>query len=262
VQISVEEDPSLDGSYAVNEIGAVELGYVGPVILYNKSEGAAADKVSEVLKNRHFRNATVHVKIIRASYDRVKVEGAVQGPSTLRIGAGDSISLNDALLRAGGLRPTAKGAKVRILRGGLLSAVAPATGGEVYSLVSDEGVPSIPEVWLKNNDVVRVYSSGTETAAESGEKEVIVLGEVMRQGVYRFQAAQPCTMLHLLFQLGQIPPYADQKAVKIIRRGKGGAEQELRVDIRKILEKGDPDSDVVLQNGDRVVFPAKRISLF
>ncbi|MBN2302662.1 MAG: polysaccharide biosynthesis/export family protein, partial [Lentisphaerae bacterium] len=52
IQITVKEDPSLDGSYPVNEIGAVELNYVGPVILYNKTERGAEAKIREVLTAR------------------------------------------------------------------------------------------------------------------------------------------------------------------------------------------------------------------
>ena len=77
VQISVAEDPGLDGSYRVNEIGAVEMGYVGPVILFNKREKDAEKKIREVLKSRDFRNATVQVRILRASYDNVMVNCSV-----------------------------------------------------------------------------------------------------------------------------------------------------------------------------------------
>ena len=76
LQIKVREDPGLDGSYPVNEIGAVALGYVGPVILYNRTERDAAVKIRDILKTRGaFKNSTVSVKIIRASYDKIQVAG-------------------------------------------------------------------------------------------------------------------------------------------------------------------------------------------
>ena len=261
LQVSVEEDPNLDGSYAVNKIGAIELGYIGPVILYNKTEREAEAKIASILKSRHFKKATVKVKILRASYDRIKVDGSVNQPGLIPIGAGDVITLNDALLRAGGIRASAKGARVRIVRGGLLSALASTLEGEEYSLVTEDGKPNIPYVTLSNNDVAYVFSS--EVAAESGgEKDILVLGEVRKPGVYRFASDEPCTMMHLLFKLGELPPYANSKAIKLIRKKSDGTESEITVDARKIISRGDPADDIKLENGDRVIVPARRISLF
>ena len=260
VQVTVKEDRNLEGSYTVNDIGAIELGYVGPVILYNMTEKQAEQKIREVLESRYFRTATVRLKMLKASYDKMMVLGAVNKPGVIKIGAGDSVSLNDALLRAGGLRPSIKGAKVRVVKGGLTKAVA--FDGEEYALISVDGKPSIPDVKLRNNDVVYVFSSDVSTPAEVGEKEVYVLGEVQKPGVYRFSSAEPCTMMHLMFKLGGLPPYANAKAIKIMRRDKNGNEQEIKVNTEKILSEGKPEDDVALDNGDRIVIPARRISLF
>lgn len=263
VQVSVAEDPSLDGSYPVNEIGAVELGYVGPVFLFNKTAREAAQKIKDVLKTRgQFVNATVTVRILRASYDNVLVTGAVNRPGMIRIGAGDSIQLNDALLRAGGLRPSARGVRVRVVRSGLLSAVAPSLEGEEYSLLSAEGKPSVPEVILRNNDIAFVFSGQVEAGGAAAEKEIVVLGSVGRSGVYRFAANEPCTMMYLIFKIGGLPAQANRKAVKIIRKDKDNNETEIKVNVSDVLEDGNPKYDTPLENGDRVVFPERRRSLF
>lgn len=262
VEVRVVEDSGLDGSYTVNEIGAVELGYVGPVILLNKTEEDAAGKIAEVLMGRHFKNATVRVRIMRASYDKVQVSGGVNRPGVLKIGAGDVISLNDALLRAGGLRPAARGAGVRIIRDGLLSAVALAIEGEEYVLMTEDGRPTVPDVMLDNNDIAYVFSSHDDAAVEVGEKEILVLGEVSRRGVYRFPTEEPCTLMHLIFKMDGFPPYADERAVKVVRLDEDGNEQEIVVNARNILESGDPSYDIPLKNGDRVIVPARRFSLF
>ena len=260
VQVSVKEDRQLEGSYTVNEIGAIEFGYVGPVILYNMTEKQAEQKVREVLESRYFRMATVTLRILKASYDKMMVLGAVNKPGVIKIGAGDAISLNDALLRAGGLRPAIKGAKVRIVKGGLTKAVA--FDGEEYVLVSEDGKPSVPDIKLKNNDVVYVFSSDVSTPTEVGEKEVYVLGEVSKPGIYRFSGTEVCSMMHLLFKIGGLPPYANAKGIKIMRRDKNGNEQEIKVNAENILKEGRPEDDVLLENGDRIVVPARRISLF
>lgn len=265
VQIQVEEDATLDGNYPVNDIGAIQFGYVGPVILFNKTEVQAEQKIREVLRQRNFRKATVRVRILKASYDKVQVSGDVNRPSLIRIGSGDSISLSEALLRAGGIRPSARNCKAQIIRGGLLSPVPFALEREVYNLVDDSGKASIPEVMLRNNDMLELVSSQPASvggAAGGGEVEVIVLGEVGRPGVYRFGQGEPCTMMHLIFKMGSLPRFANGKAVKIMRRDSSGLEREIKVDVEKLLDNGNPDDDVPLQNGDRIKVPARRISIF
>ena len=263
LQIKVKDDHSLDGNYPVNELGAVELGYVGPVILYNMTARNAAQKIKEILDGRYFRDAVVAVRIMRASYDKIQVSGAVNKPGLIRIGAGDVISLNDALLRAGGVKASAKGAKVRIVRGGLLSALASVLQGEEYPLVQDSEKPIVAAVSLRNNDIAYVFSTEAEASVEVGDKEVLVLGEVSKPGIYRFSGMEPCTMLHLMLKMGGLPPYANQKTVKVIRRnGEGSEEEEFSVNVEQILERGDPQDDFPLQNGDRVLVAARRLILF
>jgi protein involved in polysaccharide export with SLBB domain len=267
VQITVDEDPELNGTYPVNEIGAVKLGYVGPVILYNKTEVQAAEKIRDILTSRHFRNATVQVRIIRASYDKVRVDGEVMSPGVVKIGAGDSISLNDLLLRAGGLKPTAKGAMAKVVRTGLLSAVALAADGEVYALFDEQARPLVPDVRLRNNDIVMVFvSRGGDASAPvvaAAPRQVLVLGEVNKPGIYTFDAGEPATMLRLMLKMGgQISSYANARAVRVIRQGDGEYEQELRVDVEKLLKDGDPAEDIELMDGDRVIVPQRRVTLF
>ena len=265
LKIRVKEDPALNGSYPVNDIGAVQLGYVGPVILFNKTEAEAERKIQQILEGREFKNATVDVEIIRASYDRVQVVGHVVRPGVLQIGAGDGISLNDALLRAGGLKISPKDTRITIVREGMVSVVAPALGGETVKLLDGAGKPAVPDIVLRNNDIAYVYdSSGRGTGGQNRPvtKQVLVLGEVPKEGFYRFQGTDTCTLMHLIFKMGGLPRFANDKAIRIIRRNAYGAEEEFTVNARRILKDGNPDLDIPLEDGDRVIVPEKVISLF
>jgi len=228
------------------------------------TEKQAERKIRGILENRYFRKgkATISVKIQKASYDKIKVTGAVNRPGLVMIGAGDTITLNEALRRVEGLRVSAKGAKVRIVRDGLLDPLVESREGETYSLVAGNGKPMVPDVTLDNNDVVYVFSSQGGETPQVGEKTVLVLGEVRQEGYQTFMGTEPCTMLHLILKMGGLPPYANKKAVRILRRDVNGNEEEIRVNIIDILDDGNPEDDVPLENGDRVIFPARRISLF
>ncbi|HAS81790.1 MAG TPA: hypothetical protein DCS43_03715 [Verrucomicrobia bacterium] len=267
LKVSVREDSALDGSYQVNEISAIQLGYVGPVFLHNMTEGQAALKIKEVLESRFFNQATVTVQILRASYDKIALQGRVSSPGIIKIGSGDRISLNDALLRVGNVTAPIKNARIRIVRGGLLRAVASNEPGEIYSLIDAKGNPEVPDVDLWNNDIAFVYaSSGNNNSpvaiAEKADKDILVLGEVKRQGMYRFADGSPATLMHLIFNMGGFPAYANTKAIKIIRRDDQGLEHEIIADASLILEDGSPERDIPLEHGDRVIVPPRKISIF
>lgn len=262
LRIRVSEDGNLNGNYVVNEIGAISFAYIGPIILWNMTEEQAAARIQEVLQSRDFRNATVTVEMLRASYDRVAVDGQVVRPGMIRIGAGDLISLNDALLRVGGLSGAVRGMQVRVLRGGMTNVLASVQRGEVYAMQDLEGRPTIPEVWLGNNDQAIVFTSRAQATAVRGDKEILLLGEVNRRGPIRFSAGEPATMMRLVFKMGGFPQYANQRNVRIVRRDDQGGEYELSVNVQQIMETGDPDLDVPLEDGDRIIVPARRISLF
>lgn len=262
VQINVEEDGNLSGTYPVNDIGAVELGYIGAIILYNKTEKEAERQIRERLISRDFRNATVTVKIVKASYDKIMVVGAVGKAGEVRIGAGDAITLNDALRRAGGLRTSVKGAKVKVIRKGLLTPFPTALEGEEYGLETAEGKPSIPDVKLSNNDVVNVFSGEVASPEVGGDRDIMVVGAVPRPGIVRFSPGEQCTVMYLFFKIGGLPQYADKKKVKLVRRGEDGQETETIIDVEKILSEGKPEDDKILENGDRIVVPARRLTLF
>jgi polysaccharide export outer membrane protein len=262
VQVSVIEDSSLDGSFSVNEIGAIDLGYVGPIILMNKSESEAAGKIGGVLRTRGFKKATVKVKILRASYDKVKIDGSVSRPGLVRIEPGGTISLKEALLRVGGIKVSARAAEVRVIRQGLEDPVYKDKVGELYTLIGEDGTAKVPEVFLRNNDVASVFSSSVQAGSVGGQKDVTVLGEVNRPGIYRFGSNEPCTMMHLLFKIGQFPAYANLKKVRLIRPDGDDGEDESIINAQKILEEGDPDDNLPLEDGDRIIIPARRLSIF
>ena len=157
--ISVTEDPSLNGRYSVNNSAAIDFGYVGMVFLQDMTVEQAEAAIKNVLEGRYLNHASVSVKIAKASYDFVGVLGNVETPGEIKIGPGATITLNDALRRAGGLRGNRESNRVKIVRGGLRTPFGPAAEGEVLSLVTEGGQLRIPDVYLRNNDLVYTFAS-------------------------------------------------------------------------------------------------------
>lgn len=260
VSITVKEDPSLDGHYRVNDFGAIDFGFVGLVILNSMTAEQAEAQIKSLLESRYLKVATVTAKIAKASYDRVQVGGEVVRPGALRIGPGTAISLHDALLRSGGVRPNASKTRVKVVSGGMRSPFGPAAEGEVYELMDADGRPWVPDVQLRDSDFAYIYSSGSATPG--GDKSILVLGEVSRPGPVRFASGEPCTVMYLLFKIGGLPRFAKANAIKIVRRDSEGNETEIVADGQRLMKYGRPEDDIALENGDTVVVPYRGFSLF
>ncbi|MEI6787009.1 MAG: polysaccharide biosynthesis/export family protein [bacterium] len=269
--ISVSEDPSLNGKYMVNDASAIDFGYVGLVFLPDMSIEQAEAEVKRVLEGRYLKNATVSVKLAKASYDRVGVQGSVEMPGDIKIGPGATISLSDALRRAGGIRGNRENCRVKIVRGGLKTPFGPAAEGEVSSLVTEDGQLKVPDVFLRNDDLIYLFTPASDTAqgvpgnagsAGAGGKRVVLLGEVPRRGVIEFAENEPCTLMYLLFKIGGLPRFAKADQITVVRRNKDGTEKSFLVDGDKLMNNGKPEDDIVLETGDRIVVPARKISFF
>lgn len=269
LRVSVAEDSGLNGAYPVNDLGAISLGYVGPVILFNMTEREAKQKIQDILLKRNkFNSATVELKIHRSSYDQCRVIGLVGRPGVIKLGAGDFVTLNNALVRAGGVKGSADRVRVRVVREGMKSPLLNSLPGEVYSFVDGDGRIRVPHVTLRNNDVAIVYSyapprkKNNRVVSKGAGRWVLVLGEVNQEGFYRFTGEERFSMMNLYFKMGGLPQFANDKAVEVIRRDDEGFEERFKVNVKEILSEGDPEKDFVLSPGDRIIVKEKRISLF
>lgn len=268
LRITVEEDPGLGGTYPVNDIGAIALGYIGPVVLDNLSETEATAKIQERLLARDFKTATVTVKIMRPSYDRCTILGDVVRGGEIKLGAGDVVSLKNALMRAGGIQNAAKYTRVRVVRGGMLTPFPHSMPGETFRLSDAQGNPKVPDITLSNNDIAFVYSEVPRgVLVRNGRwlgahlNWVLVLGEVTAPGYVSFVRGERFTMMNLVFRMGGLPPYANDRAIRVLRRNSEGFEYEYRVNVREIMKEGNPDLDFPLQSGDRIVVPSRGFRL-
>lgn len=91
--------------------------------------------------------------------------------------------------------------------------------------------------------------------------DVLVTGHNVEAGIYHFQPDEPCTIMHLLFKMGGLPPYVDTRDVRVFRNKPDGETEEFRIDAREILELGEPEKDFFLNDGDRVVIQPRLLAI-
>ncbi len=79
IGIRVADDPALDGVYPVNELGAIQFGYVGSVVLDGQRETVAAKTLASALA-KWIDEADVRVAILRISTPTDPVKSGVIVP--------------------------------------------------------------------------------------------------------------------------------------------------------------------------------------
>ncbi|MEB3310758.1 MAG: SLBB domain-containing protein [Snowella sp.] len=112
------------------------------------------------------------------------------------------------------------------------------------------------------------------------EINVAVVGEVVRPGAYKLTPAkaasnsaevggsgggggaasntartgvrQPVRLTQALQEAGGIKPIADIRQIEVRRQNRSGQEEKITVNLWELLEQGNLDKDLVLQNGDTI----------
>lgn len=95
----------------------------------------------------------------------------------------------------------------------------------------------------------------------SGGK-VYFLGEVDQPGMYPLNVSGDSTLARTILQRGGLSKFADGSKVKILRKAPDGKQQTLLFDVEKILETGQFESDIPLQDEDVIIIPARIFNIF
>jgi hypothetical protein len=95
-----------------------------------------------------------------------------------------------------------------------------------------------------------VQAAGGALAPPEAEGQIEITVETLARKltVVRFRKDEPCTLLNLLLKMGGLPPYTGPDAV-IRRRSPEGTEVDIKVNVRDLLETGEPEKDVPLKRG-------------
>ncbi|NWG02983.1 MAG: polysaccharide biosynthesis/export family protein [Syntrophaceae bacterium] len=90
------------------------------------------------------------------------------------------------------------------------------------------------------------------TVMEANSFKVFVTGQVRTPGVYRLRSET--TVLQIIPMAGGFTDWANQKKILILRK-ENGKEKRIIVNYKKIMQGGDPGSNIVLKAGDTIIVP-------
>jgi polysaccharide export outer membrane protein len=233
VAVSVYDAPELTRTVRVEPDGTVHLPLLdegipalGLMPRQLESSIASALKTGEIMVN-----PIVKVTVVEYHSRPIAVMGAVRKPLTFQ--AEGTVTLLDALARAEGL-DTDSGTEVLVTRGGEIFRIP------LKALLKD-AEPSA-NLLLTGGEEIRVPEAG----------KITVVGNVTRPGAFPVREAGDHSVLKLVALTEGLMPYSE-KVAYIIRRDLNGTDQELPVELEKIMKREAPD--VTLSAGDILYIP-------
>ena len=227
--ISVFDEPSLSGKYAVELDGSLSFPLVGRI----KAAGLSLRDFESDLRKRlaagYFRNPQVSVAIEQYRSQRIFVVGAVKDPGTY--GLTGEMTLIEILAKAGSTTDAA-GDDVMIVRGhGRATATLPEAGDaddviRVNLKDLQSGSAGVRNMTLSDGDTVYVPRA----------QVVYVFGQVKNPGSYAVQS--DTTVLQVLSLAGGVLPTGAMNRMQVIRVV-SGAKKEFKVKPTEGVNPGD-----------------------
>ncbi|NMG21755.1 polysaccharide biosynthesis/export family protein [Brasilonema bromeliae] len=290
VRVSVFEVPEYSGEYQIPPGGGLNLPLIGSVSVLGLTTEEAAELITQKY-SRFLKRPIITINLLSPRPINIFVAGEVTRAGAyslnLQAGGGNAPSaqfptLLSALTTAQGITQSADETRVELRR-------RIGQGPEQVSVVNLKEIRQTgrirQDLTLRDGDTIYVPTATTIDLADARNlasssyaadptkpRTVALIGEVLRPGSYLVSegaseggnannttgapsiTGQP-TLMRALQLAGGITPEADVRNVAIRRRTRTGNEQSIKVDLWKLLNSGDINQDVILQDGDTIVFP-------
>jgi polysaccharide export outer membrane protein len=224
--------------------GNISFGLVENVTAANLTPTELDELLSREL-SRFLRSPKIDVEVVEYNSKVVSLLGSVQSldRSAERTGQGryplkTKTTVLDLILEAGGSAPEAQLDEVQLIR-----------TGSTYELDIQQALNTgnnEQNVLLQGDDIVIVR--GTNLLS----KKVVVLGEVERPNVYRFP--EQARILEAVSQAGGLTPNALRDDVRLIRVDNGTTTM-YRMNLARLVNRGDFTQNITLQNDDIIYVP-------
>lgn len=239
LEITVFDMEELNSEKRVTEEGTITLPLLGELHVGGLSPHQAEQAIAQELRDRKLvKNPQVGVFVKEYVSRRVYVQGAVTKPGPYPL-LGQR-TLLDMIGEAGGIDLRA-GRKIYIIRGldpeGTEGRIEIDVDGLIYT-----GDPLL-NVILRPGDVVMVpYEKRIR---------IYVTGAVRNPNAHEFSADERVTILQAITMAGGTTDRANESKVKVLRKLPDGSEQQINVNLRRIMKGREPDLE--LQANDIVI---------
>lgn len=244
-QVEEEQEPPI--IVFVDDRGHVEVPLIGLVEAEGKTPRQLAHEIRDLLEVTYFHRATVRIEYQYAdrSRGRITLAGQVTRPGPMSIPADEILTVSNALLRAGGFTPGAERSTVQLVRRDPDNPDDEQTLELDMVRILEEGIVA-EDIPVQDGDLIVVPRRDVLSA------KFIINGSVLSPGLYDLPADQELTVSEAILKAGGFAKFANRRQVRLIRADKTlpDAEQNVLVDVRRILETGDRSNDPVIKPDD------------
>jgi polysaccharide export outer membrane protein len=249
LRINVIEAPEMSREYAVAGDGTVDLELIGRIEIAGLTAEEASSKVEKLLEKDYFRQATVSVDVSAFVEGDIIVNGEVKNPGEIPFKGDQIMTLTEAILKVGGLLPSANGREVRILRW------KPGAGMDRQIITVDvkaifEKLAFDQDQFLRPRDIIVVPSLGQG----EGAGEFLALGEVQGVGFHLHQKGMD--VVRALSVVGGVTKEANLADARILRPNPNGGYTAVPIDLARLLTLADMTQNAPLLPGDIFFVPS------
>ncbi len=292
IRVNVFEVPEYTGEYQIPPGGAINLPLIGSVSVLGLTTEQAADEIARRYA-RFLKRPLISVNLLSPRPINIFVAGEVTRPGayTLNLsgGAGDNPgvqypTLLAALTTAQGVTLAADVTQVQLRRKIGRSSEQTVTVN-LKELIQTGRLSQ--DITLRDGDTIVVPTATNFNVAESRNifasnfaasqttpRTVTIIGEVNRPGSYLVtpastDAAQAGTtpnsgtttpnglpnVTRVIQLAGGITAQADVRNLRLRRPTRSGSEQAIDINLWQLLQSGDTNQDIIVQDGDTIVIP-------
>ncbi|MEH2106628.1 SLBB domain-containing protein [Nostoc sp.] len=293
IRVNVFEVPEYTGEYQIPPGGAINLPLIGSVSVSGLTSEQAADEIARRYA-RFLKRPLISVNLLSPRPINVFVAGEVTRPGAYTLslsgGAGDNPGVQyptvlAALTTAQGVTLAADVTQVQ-LRRKIGRSSEQAVTINLKELIQTGRLSQ--DITLRDGDTIVVPTATNFNVAESRNifasnfaasqttpRTVTIIGEVNRPGSYLVTpgntdaqggatansnsgAASPSGLPNVtrVIQLaGGITAQADVRNLKLRRPTRTGSEQAIDINLWQLLQSGDANQDIIVQDGDTIVIP-------
>lgn len=289
IRVNVFEVPEYTGEYQIPPGGAINLPLIGSVPVQGLTTEQAADEITEKY-SQFLKRPLISVNLLSPRPINILVAGEVTRPGSytlsLQGGAGNNPGVQyptvlAALTTAQGVTLAADVTQVQVKRKTGRSSEQVVTlnlkdiiqtGNTAQDITLRDGdTITVPTATALNVAEARNLFAANFAADPNTPRTVAIVGEVNRPGSYLVTTGTTTggaagqaggaagsglpTVSRAIQLAGGITSQADIRNLKIRRLTRTGTEQTVDINLWQLLQSGDVNQDIVLQDGDTIVVP-------
>jgi polysaccharide export outer membrane protein len=284
IRLDIFQVEEYSGEYPVLVDGTISLPLVGRVNVSGLTIKETSDLVSQKY-SLYLKRPVITVGLLSPRPLKIGVSGEVDNPGSYEISLTEQNnqfpSVTDMIEQAGGITTLADVRNVQVKR--TIQGREQVFTANLWALLTEGRLNQ--DMSLRDGDTIFVPTVEEINAAEITRLseasfglqtdepiKVAVVGETYRPGSYTVQPEQisrggnegnggkggdslPPRLTQAIGLSGGIKPLANVREVEIRRQAWDGTEKTIAVDLWQLLQSGNVNEDVILQEGDTIVIP-------